>query len=287
MTKGTSFPEFFRAAAELKPATMLVENVGGLLRRTFRAYFGYILRRFENPFLSPKKRESWREHDERLRVCQCAMSYEQPYVVSWRRLNAADFGVPQQRKRVFIVAVRNDIGYYRFPAPTHSKQALLVDKASGKYYRRHGIPSEAPPTLQPSIAPAGQTAWRTVRDALHDLPPPASTPENAIANHWHIPGARSYTGHTGSNPDEPAKTLKAGVHGVPGGENTLTTGTNGQVRYLTLRETARIQTFPDEYLFYGTRMEMTRQIGNAVPVRLATVVARPLACMLSEGGLDL
>ena len=136
--KRNLFPEFFRAAAELKPATMLVENVGGLLRRTFRAYFGYILRRFENPFLSPKKRESWREHDERLRVCQCAMSYEQPYVVSWRRLNAADFGVPQQRKRVFIVAVRNDIGYYRFPAPTHSKQALLVDdpRHRGCFHRR-------------------------------------------------------------------------------------------------------------------------------------------------------
>ena len=81
--------------------------------------------------------------------------------------------------------------------------------------------------------------------------------------------------------DEPAKTLKAGVHGVPGGENTLAYG-NGQVRYFTVREAARIQTFPDEYVFHSSWTESMRQIGNAVPVDLAALVANDVADHLNK-----
>lgn len=64
--------------------------------------------------------------------------------------------------------------------------------------------------------------WRTVRDAISDLPEPENIDAaSSIPNHIYISGARSYPGHTGSPLDEPAKTLKAGVHGVPGGENML------------------------------------------------------------------
>ncbi len=72
--------------------------------------------------------------------------------------------------------------------------------------------------------------WRTVRDALADLPTP-SPGEPRIANHRLQPGARPYPGHTGSMLDWPAKTLKAGVHGVPGGENMLVLE-DGAVRLL-------------------------------------------------------
>lgn len=75
--------------------------------------------------------------------------------------------------------------------------------------------------------------------------------------------------------DWPAKTIKAGVHGVPGGENTITDD-DGAFRYFTLRETARMQTFPDKHLFKGARIHVTRQIGNAVPCLLATNLAQPL-----------
>ena len=67
--------------------------------------------------------------------------------------------------------------------------------------------------------------------------------------------------------------LKAGVHGVPGGENMLRKP-DGSVRYFTIRECARLQTFPDEYLFHGSWTETMRQLGNAVPVTLAKTVAR-------------
>ena len=91
------------------------------------------------------------------------------------------------------------------------------------------IPREAdrvrhPPNSQP---------WRTVREAIGDLPDPECHPRKSSGwlNHKFQPGARSYPGHTGSPLDEPAKTLKAGVHGVPGGENMLRRP-DGSIRYL-------------------------------------------------------
>ena len=90
-----------------------------------------------------------------------------------------------------------------------------------------------------------------------------------------------YPGHTGSSLDEPAKTLKAGDHGVPGGENMLRRP-DGSVRYFTVRESARLQTFPDKYVFPGSWTENMRQLGNAVPVTLATSVARSVADCLKK-----
>jgi DNA (cytosine-5)-methyltransferase 1 len=113
--------------------------------------------------------------------------------------------------------------------------------------------------------------WKTVREALADLPDPTRH-ELPEFNHVHIPGARSYPGHTGSYIDEPAKTLKAGDHGVPGGENMVRMP-DGRVRYFTLREAARLQTFPDRYMFNRSWTESMRQLGNAVPVDLGNVVA--------------
>ena len=111
-----------------------------------------------------------------------------------------------------------------------------------------------------------------MRDAIFDLPDPEAHPDQTILNHVFQPGARPYPGHTGSPMDEPAKTLKAGDHGVPGGENMLCLP-NGQFRYFTVRESARIQTFPDNFAFHGSWTETMRQLGNAVPVQLAQVIA--------------
>jgi DNA (cytosine-5)-methyltransferase 1 len=101
------------------------------------------------------------------------------------------------------------------------------------------------------------------------------------ANHFFQPGAKSYPGHTGSPIDEPSKALKAGAHGVPGGENMLVQR-NGEVRYFSVRESARIQTFPDNYIFSGSWSESMRQLGNAVPVALAQAVAESVANHLTS-----
>jgi DNA (cytosine-5)-methyltransferase 1 len=81
--------------------------------------------------------------------------------------------------------------------------------------------------------------------------------------------------------DMPAKTLKAGDHGVPGGENMLALP-DGKFRYFTVRESARLQTFPDGYVFHGSWTETMRQLGNAVPVRLARIVASSVAICLGQ-----
>lgn len=94
-------------------------------------------------------------------------------------------------------------------------------------------------------------------------------------------GARPYPGHTGSATDQPSKAIKAGVHGVPGGENMIRFA-DGSVRYLSVREAARVQTFPDGYELSGAWSEGMRQMGNAVPVELARVVASSVACALRE-----
>ena len=102
-------------------------------------------------------------------------------------------------------------------------------------------------------------------------------------NHRFQAGARAYPGHTGSPLDEPAKTLKAGVHGVPGGENMLSDA-EGHVRYFTVRESARLQTFPDDFVFHGAWSEAMRQLGNAVPVNLAVVLALEVRAKLATNG---
>lgn len=278
------FPELLVAVRRLRPQAVIVENVRGLLRKSFQAYFDYILRRLESPSLRPKKDELWHDHDERLRRHQRAVGYEPEYAVEWRLLNAADYGVPQNRSRVFIVATRYDLAVpYRFPPRTHSREALVHAQRSGAYWTRHDlpVPEELPDSVSKDDQSDPHAPWVTVRDGIVDLPDPAHEEHEAKMNHWVIPGARTYKGHTGSALDWPSKTIKAGVHGVPGGENTLINGT-GDVRYYTLREAARMQSFPDDHLFSGARLHITRQIGNAVPTRLAEAVAKPLYRLLSQ-----
>jgi DNA (cytosine-5)-methyltransferase 1 len=279
------FPEVLRAVRALKPQAVLLENVRGLLRHAFQPYFEYVLRQLECPSIGPRSHELWQYHDERIRRHQCSPGYEPEYRVQWRLRDAADYGVPQTRQRVFIIATRADLPAYEFPKPTHSRAALLRSQSTGTYWERHDIPRRKVringngALLLPFEHTDDRQPWRTVRDALTGLPPAAQREEGARMNHWTIVGARRYAGHAGSVFDWPSKTIKAGVHGVPGGENTLVED-SGKIRYYTLREIARIQTFPDAHSFCGARMHVTRQLGNAVPCELAAAVARPLSDLL-------
>jgi len=102
-----------------------------------------------------------------------------------------------------------------------------------------------------------------------------------LSNHAFQPGARVYPGHTGSPLDEPAKALKAGDHGVPGGENMLVYP-DGTVRYFTVREAARLQGISDEFEFPRSWTESMRQLGNAVPVPLAEIMGRAMLGLLNK-----
>ena len=281
------FPEAVRAVRDLRPRAFLFENVKGLTRATFASYFEYIRLQMTYPELTATQGEDWTDHLARLERYH---THGKPdglhYRVVTRVLNAANYGIPQRRERVFFVGFRSDLGIeWSFPEATHSRDALVwAQTRSLDYWERHGIAKRKRPVLdsakergarlgeKPAAAP-----WRTVRDALAGLPDPERDPKAAAEylNHRFQPGARSYTGHTGSPLDEPAKTLKAGVHGVPGGENMMMRP-DGTVRYFTVRESARLQTFPDDFLFHGSWSETMRQLGNAVPVSLAELVARDI-----------
>jgi DNA (cytosine-5)-methyltransferase 1 len=119
--------------------------------------------------------------------------------------------------------------------------------------------------------------WRTIRDVLCDVPDPRS--RHSISDHLFRDLARTYPGHTGSDYDSPSKTIKAGGNGVPGGENMIRYH-DGSVRYFTVFEAKRIQTFPDDYKITGAWTEAMRQIGNAVPVLLAETLGKQLLNVL-------
>jgi DNA (cytosine-5)-methyltransferase 1 len=288
------FPETFRAVRELRPKAILIENVKGLLRSSFENYSEFIRLQLSYPTVIQKPGESWKDHFSRLEKHHTKGKVRDlSYKVVLRLLNAADYGIPQKRERVFFVGFRSDLGVdWAFPEPTHSANKLLYDKhISGEYWERNKVPKNSRPRPNTketgrlkhleSLFPPNGHAWVTVRDALAGLPDPLNGKAKAIPNHQFIGGARIYPGHTGSPLDEPSKTLKAGDHGVPGGENMIAFP-DGSVRYFTVREAARIQTFPDDFIFEGSWGEMMRQMGNAVPVRLGQVVASSIALKLNN-----
>jgi DNA (cytosine-5)-methyltransferase 1 len=249
------------------------------------------------PEISRKKEELWIDHLARLERYHTRGRRDSLYYrVVHRILNAADYGVPQKRERLFIVAIRADLGVeWSFPSPTHSPESLLWDQyCSGEYWERHGVSIKNRPHVTADLRERVEVLkhrlirppfkpWKTVRDAITNLPEaaPKRFRDEPGLTHFVIDGARSYPGHTGSPLDEPAKTLKAGVHGVPGGENMLALP-DGSVRYFTIRESARLQTFPDSFVFPNSWTESMRQIGNAVPVLLAEKIATKLKATLTR-----
>lgn len=279
------FPWFFRAMRETRPKAILCENVAGLLRPSFAPYFEYIIRELSAPFEQRIDGESWTDHDRRLEktLRSPARDASEHYDVHVIPVNAADYGVPQVRRRVLIIAFRRDLSIdWLAPTPTHSEAALAFDLTDGTYWERHRLSPRAE-AMDKRRGPTDELRpWLTLRDAIADLPEPLmeyKLEHPDVLHHVRWPGARIYPGHTPNVLDRPAKTVKAGVHGVPGGESVMRLD-DGSIRYMTVRETARVMTFPDSWRIAGPRGEQMRQLGNAVPVRLAHVFAESVAAVL-------
>jgi DNA (cytosine-5)-methyltransferase 1 len=254
------------------------------------------------PEVRQKPKETWPDHQKRLeREHTSVGSKGVKYRVLRELFNAADYGAPQKRHRVFIVGFREDQNVkWSFPNATHSEDVLLYEKwVTGQYWERHEISAKNIPVLSEQVSlrlkrlrfqnhPFERSPWRTVRDALQGLPAPIESVHDCDGplNHRFQGGARTYPGHTGSPIDEPSKALKAGDHGVPGGENMIV-NYDGSVRYFTVREAARIQGFPDGYVFHGSWTETMRQLGNAVPVMLAQAIASSVATHLTRADIEM
>lgn len=261
------WPQAIRAVFEIRPRAFIFENVRGLARPKFAGY----LREIVDGLACPGEGLGYN-----VRVIQ---------------VNAADYGAAQKRHRVIIAGVRLDALTKPFDTlkPTHSRERLLWEQfVTGTYWAKHGLPKKPDPTeyrdvgtvrrlREDGVEPEG-LRWVTVRDQLRGLGEPSGR-----NNHIFQAGAKPYEGHTGSPLDQPAKALKAGDHGVPGGENMMVLP-NGGVRYFSTREAARLQGLPDDYEFPRSWTESMRQLGNAVPSELAEAVGRWMANILTKGG---
>lgn len=165
------------------------------------------------------------------------------YQVSYRVLNAADYGVPQTRQRVIIIGVRNDVDFkYIFPNPTNSKNG------------ENGLPK-----------------WVSVGEAMSVIPDPDLP--NDLPNHDYSKYKlqfNGYLGHRALDPEKPAPTVTA--RGDNKGGVVILPHPNAR-RRMSCRELAAVQSFPLDYEFSGNRSSVYRQIGNAVPPLLGYAIA--------------
>ena len=167
------------------------------------------------------------------------------YVANYKLFNMADFGVPQIRERVFIFGTRSDLYPYSalyYPEPTYSKNGNSLKK------------------------------WVTVNEAFKLLNKCKKPLKNNIGSSYKVE-IRDFTGHRMTNGNKPSPTILARGNGK-GGVNA-TPHPNGK-RRMTVRESAAIQTFPDDFRFCGSMTSMYRQIGNAVPVLFSEIIGEKL-----------
>lgn len=168
------------------------------------------------------------------------------YDVLVNLVNMADYGVPQLRQRVVILGTKHNVGItpLLIPAATHSKKGGVL----------HG--------------------WISMKEALDHFPDPSLPNDipNHICSRYKV-APRNFTGHRPTDPLKPCPTILARGNG--GGGVVAIPHYNGQ-RRLTIRESAAIQTFPDDFVFYGKMNSCYRQIGNAVPVKFAKLLGDEL-----------
>lgn len=237
-------PEFIRAVKEARPKAFLMENVAGLLTSRHKQYVDWAVKEL------------------------MALGYSVHKAV----LDAASYGTPQHRLRLFLVGVPKGTPF-AFPEATHGPEAKNPYVTVGEAIA--GIETDEPnksrvfyaknPVLRPSPW-AGMLVNGQGRPLSLDAPS-KTIPASAGGNRTHI-----------IDPDgvlaEYHRHLMEG--GIP------KTGEVEGVRRLTIRESARLQTFGDDFAFVGPRSKQYSQIGNAVPPLLAKAVGRAVYEALDE-----
>lgn len=242
--RGQLFFEFIRVLKDKKPLFFLAENVAGMLQKRHEEAFWYIVKQFE----------------------------ESGYNLSFKLLNAKDYEVPQDRKRVFFVGIRKDLNL-KFIFPYPSAKLLTLKDAIWD--------------LKDSAIPAREGNYTNGDKCI-------------VPNHEYMIGGFS-TIYMSRNRvrgwDEPSFTIQAGGRHAPihpqapkmilveKNKRIFAPGYEHLYRRLTVRECARIQTFPDTHIFYYKNVAAGyKMVGNAVPVNLAYVLAIKIKeCILKRG----
>jgi DNA (cytosine-5)-methyltransferase 1 len=242
--RGQLFYEYIRVLRDKKPKFFLAENVPGIISRTHLPEFNKILGKFSQ------------------------LGYE----VAFENIDARNYGVPQKRDRVVVVGYHKSLGIrFAFPPPTHSQ-------CGGK-----------------TLDGRKTEKWLTLKDAICDLPGAVPAKEKnktnsdlAVPNHEYMNGGFSsiYMSRNRRRQwSEQSFTIQAGGRHAPLHPSSSEMvkddvdlwkfkDKNPVFRRLSVREAARIQTFPDDFIFYYTNVaDGYKMVGNAVPVKLAEVVA--------------
>lgn len=234
--RGQLFFEYIRILQDKKPKFFLAENVSGMLASRHYEALETIKNLFKNS----------------------------GYRLSFDLLNAVDYGVPQDRKRLFFIGIRNDLNFtFEFPKPLKNKLALK-DRIFN---------------IKDSALPAKEKQ----RTNLHDC---------ILPNHEYMIGGFS-TMYMSRNRvrgwDEPSFTIQAGGRHAPihpqapkmkfieQNKRIFVEGKEHLYRRLSIRECARIQTFPDDHIFYYENLIAGyKMVGNAVPCNLAYCLAKSI-----------
>ncbi len=265
--RGSLFMDFVRLVRSIQPRCFMMENVRGLLSAPIR-HRPHVQRGHGYPPL---------ESDEMRGAALAVVSVELKslgYEVSHALIEAADYGIPQNRQRVIFIGSKG-VHQFNFPLPTHSKN------------QNKNLPK-----------------WQTLEDALQNLV--EDQPEFVPYSESRLKYLRLL--NAGQNwrylPDELKQEAMGGAYKSGGGKvgfyrrlswdkpsPTVTTCPHQkatdmchpkELRPLSVRECAKIQTFPDNWFFYGSVTSKYRQIGNAVPVELAKVLGEQLSKLLKK-----
>lgn len=274
---------YFEYVHEFQPKAFLVENVTGLL---------------------------WKRHEKYLSNF-IELAEKNNYIIKFKDIiNAVDYGVPQNRKRVFILGIHKDLDYesIKFPsAQTHFSRssgtkpewqpasivfepipADIKKRFVGEYFVKKNILTATQAYDLLNSLPVGNSVsadevfmqpTAEMAERLKDTPLNGSR-EDAGEKHRLRCHSNGYKGHK----DVYGRIL---IHQP---SNTITTGCNNPSKGrfvhpwknhgITLRHAARLQTFPDDFKFSGNSTQQAKQIGNAVPPRLGSILIRDICCRL-------
>ncbi len=236
--RGQLFFDFIRILADKQPLFFLAENVSGMLLPIHRKALENIKGMFR----------------------ECG------YNLSFLLLNASDFGVPQDRKRVFFVGYRNDLGItFKFPAGNTVFEKVTLKQAIGD--------------LTDTVLPAAENNHTNGNNCI-------------VPNHEYMNGGFStifMSRNRVRSWNEVSFTIQAGGRHAPihpqapkmkfieQNVRVFVPGNEHLYRRLSVRECARIQTFDDNFIFYYKNIAAGyKMIGNAVPVRLAHILAKTI-----------
>jgi DNA (cytosine-5)-methyltransferase 1 len=246
--------QYFTSIKAINPKVFLVENVSGLLWPRHAHYL--------HQFLQSARSAGYYVNDPVL-------------------LNARDYGVPQSRKRLFILGIRLDIRFRKFiwpPSPTH------FDPDSNE------VRGKKKPAWVTAKAVFDRKLVDDDPNNVHMHPSPelkkvfASTPKNGGSRSEStrvLPCHRKHDGHKDVygrvDPGKPGPTMTTGCINPSKGRFVHPTANHA----ITARHAARFQTFPDDFIFEGGLTASGQQIGNAVPVRLGEILIRAIADALA------